>query len=226
MGDSTKFDTVRMYNGWPQNDLPTRKRRFGPPTKGNWGGGEPYNFVNTYPDARSVALLIACHGEDLVGLELGLYRCESFCMLLQVCQNIKTLYGIDSWAPYEDHINPNAAPKIMDHKSIDLARETALHFVHFSGESDRAVILEEDTLEAAPKFEDESLDFVFCDAHLNGEQLLAEMEAYYPKTKVGGLFMGHDWGTRPTRDAVREFRQAHGIDQPMFTYDETFVWKK
>ena len=210
---------------YPDTDWVKRRRRSHPPTQENWGAGKPYDFTSTYPDVRSLALAIATHGDDLVGVELGLYRAESFCLLLQVCPNIKTLYGIDTWLPYSDEIG-DGAPKIMDHKAIDLAREVALHYVHFSGESDRAVILEEDTLVASERFEDESLDFVFCDAHLSGPQLLAEMEAYYPKTKVGGLFAGHDWHTRDTRDAVREFRRAHGINQQMFAYDMTFVWTK
>ena len=226
MTSLTKYDSRRQdLSSYPRETWVDRRRRLGPPTKGNWGAGEPYDFTNTYPDVRSLALAIALHGPDLVGVELGLYRAESFCLLLQVCPNIKTLYGIDKWQPYTDNINPDVA-KIMDHKSIDLARETALHFIHFSGESDRAVILEEDTLEAASRFEDDSLDFVFCDAHLSGEQLLDEMRAYYPKVKQGGIFAGHDWSTRPTRDAVRNFREEQGIDQALFMYDETFAWIK
>lgn len=223
---SSKYDTQRISAQYPDDSWILRRRRQTPPTQGEWGENKPYDFINTYPDIRSLALAIAMHGEDLVGVELGLYRAESFCLLLQVCPNIKTLYGIDAWLPYADEINDQGPPKLMDQKSIDLARISALHYIHYSGNADRAVVLEEDTLKAADQFEDESLDFVFCDAHLSGEQLLAEMEAYYPKTKKGGLFAGHDWHTRPTRDAVRDFRQAHGIDQTMACYDMSFVWKK
>ena len=63
----------------------------------------------------------------------------------------------------------------------------------WSGCADRATILEVDTIEAAERYEDESMDFVFFDAHLSQQQLIDEMTAWYPKIKQGGLVMGHDY---------------------------------
>ncbi len=63
-----------------------------------------YDFKNSLTDVRSVVHLIGMHGDDLIGLELGVDRAQSFCTLLQACPNIKHLTGIDNWQPYTDYL--------------------------------------------------------------------------------------------------------------------------
>ena len=38
-----------------------------------------YDFTNNTPDVKSLILTIQNHGENLVGLELGVFKAESFC---------------------------------------------------------------------------------------------------------------------------------------------------
>ena len=52
------------------------------------------NFANIQCDIKSLVNTIALQGKDLVGVELGIYRAESFCTLLQCVPNIKKLYGV------------------------------------------------------------------------------------------------------------------------------------
>jgi len=52
-----------------------------------------YDFTNAQFDVKSLIHAINLHGENLIGLELGILRAESFCTLLQNCPNIKKLYG-------------------------------------------------------------------------------------------------------------------------------------
>jgi hypothetical protein len=186
--------------------------------------GDTYDFTNTFPDNRSILLAVAAHGPNLIGVELGLYQAHSFCTMLQVCTNVDKLIGVDKWEPYKDDIG--GGNFVRDQKQIEFIRNTAINFIHWSGCSDRATILEMDTVEAAEKYEDQSLDFVFFDAHLSREQLENELWAWYPKIKKGGLVMGHDYHTRETRHAVLSFRKEQNIDTPMFDYDMCFIWKK
>ena len=187
-------------------------------------GADTYDFTETFPDNRSIILAVAAHGENLRGVELGLYQAASFCTMLQVCTNVDELIGVDKWEPYVDEIA--GGKMVRDQKQIEFIRNTAINYISWSGCADRATILEMDTVEAAAKYEDESMDFVFFDAHLTRQQLIDEMNAWYPKIKQGGLVMGHDYHTRDTRHAMLEFRKKNNITTPYYNYDKTFLWKK
>ena len=63
-----------------------------------------YNFKDAQTSARSLIPLIALHGENLVGAEIGVCRADNFLTLLHNCPNIKTLYGVDSYKPYVDFL--------------------------------------------------------------------------------------------------------------------------
>ena len=45
-----------------------------------------------------------------------------------------------------------------------------------------------DSNEAAKHIDDDSLDFIFLDAYLTGEQVKNDLEVWYPKVKTGGIF--------------------------------------
>ena len=60
------------------------------------------------------------------------------------------------------------------------------------------------SIEAAATYQDESLDFVFIDASHDYENVKADVTAWYPKVKYGGVISGHDFGHKPVNDAVLE----------------------
>lgn len=47
--------------------------------------------------------------------------------------------------------------------------------------------------EAASKFEDDSVDFVFIDADHSYESVIKDINAWLPKVKKGGIISGHDY---------------------------------
>lgn len=58
---------------------------------------------------------------------------------------------------------------------------------------DYYIPIKSDSVEAARKFEDESLDFVFLDASLTYEEVKRDINAWLPKVKPGGILAGHDY---------------------------------
>jgi len=182
-----------------------------------------YNFTVSYPDVRSLLLAIDLLGPDTVGVGVGLSRAESFCTILQVCQNVKTLYGVDPWVAYVDRIGGKMT---IDPKAVDLCREMALHYIEWSGEKDRAEILEMTSAEGADKFEDESLDFAFIDSYISMQDVVDHMEDWYSKVRVGGLFSGHDYHDAEVRAGVDHWRKLHGIKTPVSEYDSCWAWIK
>jgi len=63
-----------------------------------------------------------------------------------------------------------------------------------------------DSVETASTYKDDSLDFVFIDGDHRYEFVKADIEAWVPKVKSGGIIAGHDYGwCTDVRKAVHEF---------------------
>ena len=68
------------------------------------------------------------------------------------------------------------------------------------------------SVEAAKQYQDRSLDFVFIDGDHAYASVMADILAWYPKVKRGGLLGGHDYGWQPLARAVHEvLGAAHDI---------------
>lgn len=70
-------------------------------------------------------------------------------------------------------------------------------------------LMKMDSISAAKCFEDRSLDFVFIDASHEYEDVKDDINAWYPKVKIGGILAGHDYHEDKAyhpgvRDAVKE----------------------
>lgn len=65
-----------------------------------------------------------------------------------------------------------------------------------------------DSVKAAGKFADESLDFVYLDANHAVDAIRADIRAWFPKVKVGGLFCGHDFYIRYDKDTNSDAQTA------------------
>lgn len=61
-----------------------------------------------------------------------------------------------------------------------------------------------DSVSAAATYADNSLDFVFIDAAHDYDSVKADIIAWLPKVKAGGVFSGHDFNHPPVKRAVNE----------------------
>tara|TARA_B100001996_G_scaffold299294_1_gene239711 strand:+ start:617 stop:1204 length:588 start_codon:yes stop_codon:yes gene_type:complete len=193
---------------------------------------DSYDFkYNLDTDVRALIPLIAIHGDNLVGAEIGVWKGDAFMTLLHNCPNIKTLHGVDLFQPYYDYLAPGVfnsnQPSITyDRKEIEFIKLVCYHRLEYSGQKDKIRFHEMDSNEAAEYIDDDSLDFIFLDAYLTGEQAKNDLEVWYPKVKTGGIFSGHDWNCTDIEVAVNNFRESNGINNHMSTYDNTWVWLK
>lgn len=58
------------------------------------------------------------------------------------------------------------------------------------------------SLAAAAIYADNSLDFVFIDAQHDYDSVRADILAWWPKVKLGGIIAGHDYNTGPDENGV------------------------
>ena len=182
-------------------------------------------------DVSPLILSINMMGENLVGLELGVFRGESFMTILHNCDNVKKLIGIDHWKPYTDFIktNPDGKPAMhIDAFQAELNKNvTLLLCKHNTPKGKQVSIIEKDSLEAVKEIEDESLDFIFFDAMLTEQQTFNEAMAYYPKIKKGGYFTGHDSQCiEQVMKPILKVKKHFGNIEKIISYADCFLFKK
>lgn len=129
-----------------------------------------------------------------VGVEVGVKAGENFLRLLETCPGL-ALWGVDIFEPrhgleaeggesYATCGLPEQEQHLRDVLSGRAARRAPLvgtgHLV--KGLS----------VEVAASFEDGSVDFVFIDADHREASVLADIAAWLPKVRAGGVLCGHD----------------------------------
>lgn len=112
-----------------------------------------------------------------VGVELGVFS-------VVLMQGTQHLYLVDAWdhyPGYRDHVSQEKLEGFYE-TVLALAKK------HPTLEPIRAY-----SVEAAKRFSDGSLDFVYIDANHTLQHVIADLAAWTPKVRSGGLIMGHDY---------------------------------
>lgn len=195
-----------------------------------------YDYKDAQSDIKSIihAINLLYKGPDempngLVGAEIGVFKGDSFLTILQNCPNVTTLHGVDSYKPYADFlkVNYDGSPAyIVDEKQIEYIKLTSYHRQKYSGHKEKIVFHEMDSNEAAKKFENESLDFIFIDTYMTPEQASNDLQTWYSKVKIGGLFAGHDWNSPEIQNEVINFFDNFKTHSNISKYDNTWAWIK
>ena len=129
--------------------------------------------------------MIAQLGENVVGCELGICSAFNLRYFLDNLDNIKNIYAVDPWTPYDDWNRPIYKEEVDNWKNI--AMENIQPY------KDKVTVLEMTSTEAAAHIPDGSLDFIFIDGDHSYEAVARDLELYWPKVRAGGIFAGHDW---------------------------------
>ena len=120
----------------------------------------------------------------LTGVEVGVERGDHASEIL-VNLNMKKLYLIDIWEPFEqegksvwdDDITKNNFNTVID------------RFKNLSN----IEIIKGKSLEIVSRFPDASLDFVYIDASHQYPDVYFDLLAWAPKVRQGGVLCGHDY---------------------------------
>lgn len=126
--------------------------------------------------------------------------------------NPRTLYLIDPWMSVGD--GPQTASHYgsqhADQEKMDQRYETLRKSLAPKIEDGQIVIVRKRSLDAVDMFEDGSIDFVYIDGDHEYAAVKADIDAYLPKVKKGGLLIGDDymdgywWG----RGVINAFHDA------------------
>jgi len=123
-----------------------------------------------------------------VGCEVGAWKGDFSAELLRIAEPSE-LHLVDPWLSVPDSGEWYARPQHeMDQIHGGVVRRFA---------DDRRVFIHRmPSLNAAATFRDQSLDWVYVDAAHVYEDVLADLHAWWPKVKPGGVLCGDDYDDR------------------------------
>lgn len=175
--------------------------------------------------------LLAALGLNGVGVEVGALR-GAYSQILLNGSNLKKLYSVDSWREdIEDaYRDINSGSQDFHDRNRREAEERLAPF------GERSEILWMTSRATAHYFENESLDFVYIDANHSYLGCREDLELWWPKLKVGGLFSGDDFipdgvyeqGEFAVMGAVTEFceKKFHNISVTQDLWPSWYMLKK
>lgn len=137
---------------------------------------------------------------------------------------VPRLYMVDLWSHQENVFGDGSSSQEWH----DINYENALKLTAQFG--DKGIILRGKSVEMAAYVPDESLGFIHLDANHDYDNVLADLEAWFPKLVRGGVMSGHDYLNEDygVRDAVRRFtlNKYHVYTIPDIDKDHSGFWFK
>lgn len=137
----------------------------------------------------------------LKGAEIGVHRGLNAAFLLDAVPHLN-LTLVD---PYDLEIASDYHRKQEDFE--DILRQAKERLQPFE---DRITWIRESSHLATKHIDDNSLDFVFIDATHQKDEVIRDILAWWPKVRVNGLVMGHDYNGRGDRGG--RFSVKPGVD--------------
>jgi hypothetical protein len=128
------------------------------------------------------------------GVEVGVLFGEWSASLLSIWKG--TLYMVDPWVNQSPDIYLDGCNAV----NMNIALEKARAAVKVYG--DKAQFMQLYSAQAAGKFEDGSLDFVYLDGNHSYDAVVEDLQLWRRKVRAGGVLGGHDFYER--HDAYQE----------------------
>lgn len=147
----------------------------------------------------------------LMGAEIGVRHGKFSRWMLRNLKGLHLLM-VDWWQPAPegsaswDADEPGARGTVEEHLRYRRAAERNTAFA-----ASRRTILQEESVAAARAVANGTLDFVFIDGSHLYEAVLADLKAWTPKVRKGGIIGGHDWDHPLTCPGAEHFRVREAV---------------
>jgi len=140
---------------------------------------------------------------DGIAVEVGTFSGENAVVMAKYFNRVVT---IDPWLngyDKDDHAS-NAGMAEVEKKYLERT-ESFTNISHIKLPS----------IEASKQFDDGSVDLVYLDGDHRAEALVADIDAWKPKVRPGGILAGHDISMESVHDALKQ--RFMGVTARIFT---------
>jgi len=153
-----------------------------------------------------------------VGCEVGVNTGETTSYMLKHLPGIEKYYVVDPWRSYKVKGVGMYNGPAKSAKNIERGWERIIisFMKNTVKQSEKIILLRTFSTKAVQHVPDESLDWVFIDAHHRAKYIRENLHIWTPKVKIGGIISGHDYGN------PNEAKKGWGIKQEV----DIFVPKK
>lgn len=197
-----------------------------------WALGQhlPTAITRRLPRQRSVVFAELAKGG--VGVEVGVWKGDFSASLLSRAEPRK-LHLVDPWKFFDTGDYVQSLYGGADARSqADMDQICADVEARFAGQiaSKQVEVHRMPSVEFAAEVDDESIDWVYIDGDHTHDAVLADLEAFYPKIKTGGIIAGDDYNTPGwwhdgVTTAVNEFVRTRTVTV-LAVHNEQFVLRK
>jgi len=211
MSDIIKINTAT--NSFKKVDKPLTIAEY--KQQGKW----PFDFIS----GKGLVNVINDHSvrlnRNVVGLEIGICKGENIVHFLEQTNRIDKIYCIDPYLPYMDWVGP------VTQEDMDLWYDITIK--NFAPHADKIVMYKEASDKCVNKFENNQFDYIFIDGDHSYQGVTNDLNNFYDKLKMGGIFSGHDINLPDVQRALSEFRSTKNIQNEMkFTDINVWYWIK
>lgn len=151
-----------------------------------------YNSIYGYFDFENIYSAVANLRPNGRFVECGTFLGKSTCYMAELIKensyNIK-FWGVDH---FKGEIDAEDQKKIIADNGGSIYR-AFLNNMKEADVLDFVIPLQLNSEDASKLFEDDSLDFVFLDAEHKLDNVMQDLNLWFPKIKKGGFFGGHDY---------------------------------
>ena len=132
--------------------------------------------------------------KKVVGVEVGTSAGINAEKVLKYWKEIEVLHCVDCWLTYKEYTD------FIEDDDQTILRN---YCMRIATDNPKMNIITDLSVEAAKKFEDKSVDFVYIDANHAYKYVKQDIDAWLPKVKNGGIIGGHDWDWTDVTDNRR-----------------------
>jgi hypothetical protein len=166
-----------------------------------------------FSGADIYARFVAAAEGPSVAVELGAWKGRSTCFMgVEIANSGKPIafFTVDTWGGSAGETGYEDAD-LAGGKLFDVFR------ANIGPVADVVKPIQADTVEAAARFADGSIDFLYIDASHTYRGVMRDLAAWFPKVRTGGTLAGDDWcneqgGELGVRHAVIDFFGRHAKD--------------